>query len=286
MYQEYAIRPAGAKVLLSEGGVFDLNFAISGKGTSDYVTDIYEKRLGSFESSYFLDDLTRRGLINSTQGPSLKTFPFFEDGSVIYSSIRRFMAAFVSSYYNGYMSITDDCELQSWCDEAITKAHVHQFVSSFDTQDSLINALTHIAFLSGFAHHIINTGELSHVSGILPLHPVALYAPLPTTKNITDIMPFLPNVTQALAGMDVWSQFNRPTFKDTNKTLIHMFDDAEFLKRTNEMTRAAERLFQAEMTAFSESIRSRTFDDEGLCQGMPFVWKAADPGSIPFYFAV
>lgn len=286
MYQEYAIRPAGAKVLLAPGGAFDLNFAISGSGTAKYVTDLYQQSPGNFRSNYLYTDLTTRGLINQTSGPDLRNFPFFEDASIIHTSIRKFMASFVTSYYSTSSSVGYDCELQAWCTEAISQALVHDFPSDILTVDDLVDVLTHVAFLSGFAHHILNTGELSHISGILPLHPVALYAPPPTSKNISDIMPFLPNITQAVAGMDIWSQFNRPTFQDTNKTLIHMFDNEDFLNATNQDTRDAEKVFEDEMKAFSTVVRARNFDDEGLCQGMPFVWKAADPGSLPFYFAV
>lgn len=286
MYQEYAIRPAGQQTLLNPGAVFDSFFAISGAGTSDYVTDIYHSSAGAYVSSYLLNDLTNRGLINQKHGPDLKFFPFYRDASIIRRSIKKFMHTFVSSYYKSDSHVKADCELQAWSLEAVSKALARDFPITIPDKGTLIDILTHLAFMSGLAHHILNTGELAHVSAILPLHPIALYSSPPLSKGITNIMPWLPNAKQALAGMDVFGNFNRPTFKDTNKTLVHMFNSEDLMSKTNGATRKAELLFRTEMQNFSGVVRARRFDEDGLCMGMPFIWKAADPGSIPFYFAV
>lgn len=71
--------------------------------------------------------------------------------------------------------------------------------------------------------------------------------------------------------------FARPKLANTNRTLLHMFDDSDLLGRMNDETTAAAAKFKADMQSFSSQVGSRTFDAEGLSQGMPFVWKALDP---------
>jgi arachidonate 15-lipoxygenase (second type) / 8-lipoxygenase (S-type) len=61
-----------------------------------------------------------------------------------------------------------------------------------------------------------------------------------------------------------------------------MFDDPAMLSRTNGATQAAASTFQSSMTAFSNQVASRHFDQNGLSQGMPFLWQALDPNVAPY----
>ncbi|KAF7554099.1 hypothetical protein G7Z17_g3147 [Cylindrodendrum hubeiense] len=88
-----------------------------------------------------------RGLINSTLGPELSSFPFFEDGSVIFASLRTFMSTFVSSYYLNDAAVKADAELQAWVQEARGPAAARDFPTITSTDD-LVDVLTHI-FSSG-----------------------------------------------------------------------------------------------------------------------------------------
>lgn len=76
--------------------------------------------------------------------------------------------------------------------------------------------------------------------------------------------------------------FARPLLVDTDRTLLHMFDDADMLALMNKATNTAAATFQSTMAAFSETVSARTFDSNGLSQGMPFVWQALDPNVAPF----
>ena len=68
---------------------------------------------------------------------------------------------------------------------------------------------------------------------------------------------FLPPLAKVEEQFSVAAIFVRPFFVGTNRTLMHMFDDLSMLSRMNNAT--------------------RTFDQSGLSQGMPFVWQALDP---------
>lgn len=88
-----------------------------------------------------------RGLINSTLGPELKRFPFYEDGSTIFASLRKFMESFVSSYYENDAAVASDVEIQAWVREANGPAKARDFPSLNNKKD-LIDALNHMVSLS------------------------------------------------------------------------------------------------------------------------------------------
>lgn len=136
------------------------------------------------------------------------------------------------------------------------------------------------------AHHAVNTNELASVSLTLPFHPAALYQPLPTTKGNTSIVGYLPSFAKCARQLYMSGIFARPLLVDTNRTLSHMFDDAAMLALMNDATRGAAATFQSTMEALSKTVSARSFDSDGLSQGMPFVWQALDPNVAPFSITI
>lgn len=65
-----------------------------------------------------------------------------------------------------------------------------------------------------------------------------------------------------------------------------MFNNSTFLAGTNDRTRAAADTFKSTMQAFSLEVQARTFDADGLSQGMPFVWQALDPNVAPYSLTI
>jgi hypothetical protein len=181
--------------------------------------------------------------------------------------------------------VAADIELQNWFAEANGEARVLDFPTK-PTKRVLIEVLTHFAFLTGVSHHALNTGDPSATKAVLPFHPASLYAPIPTTKNVTDLLPFLPPPKNALFHIAIFGAFTRAHFEQTNRTLAYMFSDESVLSKLNMQTRSAAGVFFDKMKSISGAVRARKFDANGLCQGMPFVWRSLDPGSVPFFFAV
>jgi arachidonate 15-lipoxygenase (second type) / 8-lipoxygenase (S-type) len=97
---------------------------------------------------------------------------------------------------------------------------------------------------------------------------------------------WLPPLQKVEQQLGVAAEFVRPFFVGTNRTLIHMFDDATMLSLMNPPTQQAASTFMSTMQSFSQQVSSRTFDQNGLCQGMPFVWQALDPNVAPFSITV
>ena len=121
---------------------------------------------------------------------------------------------------------------------------------------------------------------------ILSLHNFALYQFIPTAKGVTYIFHFLTPTTRALGQVDFLSQFGRSAYVAQSRTLTYMFSDDNFLSQFHSSLTGAAESFQAAMVARSAKIRARIFDQNGLSQGMPFVYRQLDPGVISWFFAV
>ncbi|KAH8898556.1 Lipoxygenase [Thozetella sp. PMI_491] len=276
-----------ACILFIPGGAVDLVFPYTGQSAQDFATNRYKYGgAGRFQSNYFTSDLTKRGLINSPIGPSLKHFPFYEDAGTIYTAILNFMKRLVYTFYASDAELIADSEIQAWVAECNGPAQVIDFPAKITDRPTLVYVLTHLAHLVSSAHHTVNTNELLKVSSTLPFCPPALYKAPPTTKNAnTNLATFLPPLTKVLQQFSVGALFARPLLAGTNRTIMHMFDDRVMLARMPVAMSIANKLFMDSMQQFSSQVSSRGFDSTGLSQGMPFVWKALDPNVAPYYIA-
>jgi arachidonate 15-lipoxygenase (second type)/8-lipoxygenase (S-type) len=283
-FQGFAFQQAAAALLFNTGGNIDLAFVFSGADARTTTQQYYTETAGNFQSNYFQKQFVARGLINATYGPELVDNPFVEDASVIHTALTDFMTTFVDSYYASESAINNDKELQCWTTEAKT-AKLMDFPTSISRQ-TLIDMLTHVAFLVSVQHHTLNTNDPVTMNGLLPFHPAALYSPIPTSKGVTNILPFLPPATQAILQINILAGFARPEFVNTDKSLVNMFNDPTLLAGLNSKTKTAAATFLSSMQSFSDVVSARTFDSEGLSQGMPFVWRVLDPQVAPFYAAI
>ncbi|KAK0648048.1 lipoxygenase [Cercophora newfieldiana] len=208
--------------------------------------------------------------------------------SILHASIRDFMTAFVSAYYTSSRLLALDNELQSFIAECTLHADVIDFPSApLTSRTTLIDILTHLAFLNSVSHNTLNGAELFQVSGTLPLHPAALYSPPPTAKGPEDIdiMSYLPPLKKSIEHVSLVAFFG-PTFSDPERTMAKMFEGEEHFNKGFESVSVAAKTFKREMEEFSEMVNARGFDGEGLCMGMPFVWRALDPVKIPCFLNV
>lgn len=285
MLEVFSIQILAKTLLFTPGGAVDLVFAYSGQSAQAYSTAQYKNGYGDFKANYFLNNLQTRGLINSTFGPPLKHFPFYEDASTIHTAIRTFVTSFVKSYYPSDAAVLADAEIQNWVTEAQGPAKAFGF-PTITTRKSLIGVITQLAHLVSAAHHTVNTNELLKVTSALPFCPPSLYKPIPTAKNATlNPVEWLPPLTKVFEQLVFGALFARPQFVGTNRTILHMFDDPDVLRRMNAATREANTEFMRTMGAFRDRVSARDFGADGLSQGMPFVWKALDPNVAPFSVA-
>lgn len=286
MFRAYAIRPAGAKLVFNKGGQFDQSFAYGSTGFDTYTSSLYHEWSGHFQSMYFEDLFSARGLSNCSWGPELKHFPFYQDAAPIHATIHDFATSFVNIYYPSEQHIQSDDDLQAWFLEANGSAKVLDFpLAPITRKQTLIDVLTHMAYATGVLHHAVNSGALAS-SWTLPLHPVCHWQPLPTEKGIMSILPFLPDVNQSISQVIVENQFNRPNLIVEGDTLFNMFADEDFIAASAEGVVTAVKTFTAKMEELGRRIGDKQFDDQGLCQGMPFVYGDVNPLKVPFFLSI
>lgn len=285
MYRAYAVRPIGAKYLVNPGGNFDQNFALGSSAVATFVHEVYHASAGSFVGNYRETWFQARGLVNCTYGPPLSHFPYYEDTTPIPASIRKFVTEYVNAFYISDDLVAKDTELQAWVAEANGPALVREFPAAIKDKAGLVDVLTQIAYLAGVLHHTLNSGSLA-ASWFLPLHSAAQYAPIPDTKGVTDLMPFLPNLELSLRQIALFNGFNRPNLIGADGDLETMFADSQFLTASYGSIRKAAATFQQELKGISDIQAKKAFGSDGLCQGAPFIWKSVDPMRIPFFLSI
>ena len=289
MYQSYAIRPVGNQTLFNPGGFFDQTAAVDHTAVPEFVDQFYPAVAGRFRSNYLHESLVSRGLLDCSYGPELNHLPFFEDADPIVASLRRFVSTFVGAYYTHPVYLNGDREIQAWIAEANGEANVLDFPPAPLTDaQTLIDILTQMAYLTGVNHHLLNSNAPSYITGLLPFHPSAFFQPLPTSKGVADITPYLADLDHAMYQVTLQLRFQRPQLPAQHGELVEMFSQGVFGNGSglpSTVVRAAER-FRGDMQGIGARIEGKGFDEHGLSQGMPFVWKLLDPRKIPYFLSV
>ncbi|KAI1122619.1 lipoxygenase [Nemania abortiva] len=253
----------------------------------DYVNQLYlSGESASFQGNYYRSNFKKRGLVDSSFGPKLKSFPFYEDTSVVTESIREFMNTFINSYYPSDKAVASDIELQAWHRET-RAARVYDF-PAIQSRQSIADILTHQAYLSVIVSNVMSTNGIHLNSMSLPFAPAGFLQPIPSEKGLTekDLMAFMPTPEGAVWQVSTYVVGHRPMWRDTNETLSHLFDSDDLLAKTNAKTQAAAAKFKAAMMDFSVEVRARTFDENGLNRGMPFLFDALDPNYAPYWSVI
>ncbi|TEA12004.1 Manganese lipoxygenase [Colletotrichum sidae] len=277
----FAYRIGASASLVNPGGSIEQNFAWNGAEAVRYSQQVWKSGGEAWRSNYLSTKLVRRGLLDCAYGPPLKSFPYYEDVSVIMDAMRAFLADFVDAYYASDDAITRDAELLGWFKEAAEKASIVDFPSSVSTRAELVDVLAHLAYLVSVLHGSLNSNSLSQYSGVLPMHPLSLYRPLPTEKGVPDLVPFLPDLNASVRHITLLANFNQAPIVDSSDSMLLMFDDPSFKGPANDRVRAAAARFTSTLKAFGDEVGARKLDSNGLSQGMPFVWNLFNPRTAP-----
>lgn len=275
--------------LYAPGAYIEQLFPWNGSIASLYTDSLYWHTAGAVQANYFSTNLEARGLAKPKRGRNFKSFPFYEDASVIHKAQHSFFSDFVHSYYDNDKAVEADPELQTWLKEANGPAGVLNFPSTMKDRKTLTELLTHLAYLVSIVHQTLNTDVPVHSTATLPFNPMSFYKPLPTEKGLkeADLVAMMPNATQSVAQIALLANFNRASFAGTNLTLSNMFSDDVMLAKMNDKTKKAADQFKSKMLDLSKDVKKKAvFDKNGLSRGMPFLWNALDPEVAPFFLSV
>ncbi|KAF4502483.1 arachidonate 5-lipoxygenase [Fusarium agapanthi] len=277
----FAYRPGASAALVNPGGDIEKNFAWNGGQAIKYSKQEWKSECAPWQANYLAAKLKRRGLIECNYGPALKSFPYYEDASVILGALRTFINAYVNAYYSSDAAITADKELVAWFHEAAHAASIVDFPDTISTRSELVAVLSHHAYLITILHGSLNTNSLVHYSAVLPMHPLSLYKPLPKQKGVSSLVPFLPDLEASIQHIALVASFNRGQIGNTTDSLDLLFEEPQFYSRINKEARAAVEVYSATLSRFSKDVKGRTLDGDGYSQGMPFVWNLFDPNTAP-----
>lgn len=286
MYRAYGVFAIGSSFVFGPGALFDQNSAFNSSVALSWNNQLYHNSSGRFQTNYFDRYFVDQCLVNCSYGPELQNFPFYEEALPLVNAMRSFTEAYIQSYYPTDDLFAEDDELQAWVVEANGPAQVLDFPSApLTSRTTLVDILTQMAYLIGVMHPALNEGSLS-TSWYVPLHPMAHYQPLPASKGIRSVLPYLPSVAEALNQTAFYAIFSRPNDKYEGLDLLSMFSSPGFLGRANNDTQLAAAQFQATLAKLSADNHAKTFDGDGLSQGMPFIWRSLDPVRASYFLDV
>lgn len=151
-------------------------------------------------------------LPNNISERGLETVPHYyyrDDGMKLWDIINKFVAAFLSHYYQHDADVKKDTELQCWISEIFTNGFLGRdssgTPSSFQTVKELIKFVTMVIFTASAQHAAVNNGQFDF-GGWMPNYPTALRKPPPKEKGQTTedtILETLPDVSTTVNGMAV-----------------------------------------------------------------------------------
>ncbi|XWW99277.1 hypothetical protein V2A60_007286 [Cordyceps javanica] len=285
MLQGYSSRIVGEELCFNPGGHWDQLMAYDQFSCRKFVSDQWPVS-GKFQAGYLETDLKSRGLLSDDGVSAFKSFPFWDDAKEIRDAYKAFFKSFVDSYYKSELDLAGDFELHNWFAEASEHAKTQDFPSKHSlSKGTLVDVLAHFGFILSVGHHSMNGGA-PIASGTLPFHIPALYTAPPTAKGIKDLLPYLPDVPTALHYLGFMASFNRPFYPSDSRTLEKAFSEQGMLNKLNQATNDAAAQFLKSLQILSTKIQARKFDNNGLSQGMPFIYRTLDPNYIPFFCAV
>lgn len=96
------------------------------------------------------------------------------------------------------------------------------------------------------------------------------------------VSPFLPNLNASLRQITMLLGFIRLALFNSQRDLPEIFADSTFLVSATVAVKDAATVLGISLVTINDEISGGTFDEEGLTQGMPFLWRNLDPMRIPF----
>ncbi|XP_051743109.1 LOW QUALITY PROTEIN: hydroperoxide isomerase ALOXE3-like [Ctenopharyngodon idella] len=187
--------------LISKDGVITMYAGVGGES----LATLLKRATASLTYSALClpDNISERGLEN------VPHYYYRDDGMKLWNIINKFVAAFLSHYYQSDAHVQEDTELQRWISEIFTNGFLGRdgsgIPSSLQTVTELVKFVTMVIFTASAQHAAVNNGQFDF-GGWMPNFPSALRKPPPKEKGQTTedtILETLPDVSTTVNGMAV-----------------------------------------------------------------------------------
>ncbi len=166
--------------------------SLSAKGTQSYLLN--------FNEISFPQTLANRGVTDPNQLP---TYPYRDDGLLIWNAIESWVRDYFSIYYHDDSSVQKDRDLQNWASTLVDwkGGRLQNFgdngKGAIQTRDYLVKAVSTLIFTASAQHAAVNFSQ----EGLMiytPAFPFARYIPAPTNPKDSDsFIKGLPSLSQA-----------------------------------------------------------------------------------------
>lgn len=193
-------------ILIAPGGGVEELLASSLSSDQTLGANGAQSYLFNFNDIAFPDTLKSRGVDDANKLP---TYPYRDDGLLIWEAIKSWVKEYLSLYYISDSSVIKDEDLQTWASTLIS--HQGGRLQNFGddgqghikTLDYLVKAVTTIIFTASAQHAAVNFPQ-KELMMYTPAFPLARYLPVPkNTQQSENFINGLPPLEQALGQINL-----------------------------------------------------------------------------------
>ncbi|WCJ18984.1 Lipoxygenase 2 chloroplastic [Euphorbia peplus] len=181
------INAVAREKLINADGVIETTFCPANYSI-ELSSDAYDQQW-RFDTEGLPNDLIKRGMavedLTAKHGLKLmiEDYPFANDGLILWDAIKQWVTDYVNEYYPDANKVKSDKEVQVWWEEVRTKGHEDKkdepWWPILDSQESLIQVLTTIIWVTSAHHAAVNFGQYMY-AGYFPNRPTMTRTNMPT----------------------------------------------------------------------------------------------------------
>lgn len=244
--------------LIAPGGGVDELLASSIGSDQTLAANGAQSYLFNFNDIAFPSTLTNRGVDDVSKLP---TYPYRDDGLLIWGAIETWVKEYFSLYYKSDSSVLDDQDLQTWASTLVS--HEGGRLQNFGddgqghikTLDYLVQAVSTIIFTASAQHAAVNFPQ-KKLMMYTPAFPLARYLPVPTDpQQPENFINGLPPLDQALNQINLLYLLGSIYYTNLGNYSASAFTDPN-------VTSALEK-FQTNLKDIEEQINQRNSNSKG-----------------------
>ena len=244
--------------LIAPGGGVDELLASSIGSDQTLGAHGAQSYLFNFNDIAFPDTLTSRGVDDASKLP---TYPYRDDGLLIWGAIESWVQEYFSLYYSSDSSVLNDPDLQTWASTLISheggrlKNFGDDGQGQIKTLDYLVKAVSTIIFTASAQHAAVNFPQ-KELMMYTPAFPLARYLPVPIDpQQPENFINGLPPLEQALNQINLLYLLGSIYYTNLGNYSASAFTDPN-------VTPALDK-FQTKLKDIQEQINQRNSNSKG-----------------------
>ncbi|NEN89443.1 MAG: lipoxygenase [Okeania sp. SIO3H1] len=258
-------------ILVAPGGSVDSLLASSVGGDQAMAAKATQSYLFNFNEISFPQTLANRRV---TDVSKLPTYPYRDDGLLIWNAIEIWVRDYFSIYYSNDSAVKNDTDLQTWGSTLVSLqgGRLQNFgddgQGKFNTINCLVKTISTVIFTASAQHAAVNFSQQEMM--YTPAFPLARYLPAPINpQDPESFIKGLPSLSQAQSQIDTLYLLGSVYYTQLGKYSPSAFPN-------NNQLQAALKKFQDNLQAAETTIKERNRNPDRL---MPYEFLL--PSQIP-----